>query len=77
MKPDMSESNEKGAEKQALDTRIRIITLKRRFPFLDQRYLARKLKRSDVAISYALSGKGKKLLARIIVHLDYLERKAA
>jgi hypothetical protein len=81
MKQKTSENTEKPAESQPLDealqVRVRIIMMKRRFPFLDQQYLAKKLKRSEVAVSFALNGKSKKLLARIITHLDYLDRKAA
>ncbi len=78
MLPETSENTEKQAESQpievALQTRIRIIMMKRQFRFLDQRYLAKKLKRSEMAISYALNGRRKQLLARIIKHLDWLEK---
>ena len=42
---------------------------------ITQRYLAGKLNRSKSSISYALSGKRKKLFGRIVRHLDYLEKK--
>ena len=60
-----------------LQVRIRIIMMKRLpgFRFLDQQYLAKKLRRSETAISLALAGKRSQLLARIIRHLDWLERK--
>jgi hypothetical protein len=81
MKQETSENNQKQAESQPLDAalqaRIRIIMMKRRFRYLDQRYLAKKLKRSEMAISYALNGKRNQLLARITKHLDWLERKDA
>ena len=76
-----NEASQKAVENQPLDmalqTRIRIIMMKRRFSFLDNQYLARKLRRSETAISFALNGRRKQLLARIITHLDYLDRKAA
>jgi len=79
MKPETSETKQEAGQSQpiddALQVRIRIIMMKRRFRFLDQRYLSKKLKRSEMAISYALSGKRNQLLARIVTHLDYLERK--
>ncbi len=42
---------------------------------ITQCYLAKKLDRSKSSISYALSGKRKKILERIIRHLNYLEKK--
>lgn len=42
---------------------------------ITQCYLAKKLNRTKSSISYALSGKRKNLLERIIRHLDYLEAK--
>jgi hypothetical protein len=44
---------------------------------ITQRYLARRLHRTKSSISYALSGKRKKLLGRILRHLDYLEERSA
>lgn len=40
----------------------------------DQEYLAKKLKRSQPAISQALNGQNDKLLQRIETHVIYLER---
>jgi len=76
-----SDNTSKGPESQPVDdglqVRIRIIMMKRlpSFRFLDQQYLAKKLRRSETAISLALAGKRSQLLARIVKHLDYLERK--
>jgi len=76
-----SENSSKAGESQPVDdglqVRIRIIMMKRLpgFRFLDQQYLAKKLRRSETAISLALAGKRSQLLARIIRHLDWLERK--
>jgi hypothetical protein len=61
---------------EGLQVRIRMLTMKQtRFRFLDQPYLAKKLHRSQTAISQALAGKRRELLARITRHLDYLERR--
>jgi len=42
---------------------------------ISQSYLAKKLHRSKSSVSYALSGKRRKFLKRILRHLEYLERK--
>lgn len=47
------------------------------FDFLEQQYLAKKLNRSNGAISRALNGEIPTLLARIVRHLDFLDRRRA
>lgn len=41
---------------------------------ISNRYLCRRLRRSEPIISLGLSGKRKTVLRRIVRHLDYLER---
>jgi hypothetical protein len=72
----MNQVNQQQAKKQADDPeaiRKRIYLMKLDFPQLDNQYLAKKLNRSNTAITFALQGKRSTLLARIVRHLDYLE----
>lgn len=64
---------------KAADIRLRILAMQLSgdYPALEQQYLAKKLKRTRGAISRALSGEIPSLLARIVRHLDFLERRKA
>lgn len=74
----MNETNKAMSESQAADpeaVRRRIHMMKLDYPFLNQQYLAKKLNRTPVSITYALNGQSRPLLARIVRHLDYLESR--
>ena len=72
-----SQNKEAKGEKQVptgAETRLRIygMQLCGEYPTLEQKYLAKKLNRSEPAIVFALDGKSPKLLRRINKHLDWL-----
>jgi len=59
------------------EVKIRILRMQLSgdFDFLEYQYLAKRLKRSNGAISRALKGEIPSVLARIKRHLDWLERR--
>lgn len=65
-------------EPKPADVKLRLLAMQLSgdYPMLEQQYLARKLNRSNGAISRALKGELPILLSRIVRHLDWLERKA-
>jgi hypothetical protein len=74
----MKEAEQEKTDKEVIDcisVKRRIHLMQLDFPFLEQKYLARKLRRSNTAISFALSGKRPNLLSRINRHLNYLQNK--
>lgn len=77
----MNELNRIEAQKQAADPlaiRLQMVRMKQTdFAFLNNRYLGKKLNRTDSAISYAFDGKIPGLLARIERHLLWLEARRA
>ena len=58
------------------EVRLRILAMQLSgdYPMLEHRYLAKKLNRTGGAITHALDGDSPKLLARIVRHLDWLQR---
>jgi aryl carrier-like protein len=76
----MNQANQEQAKNQANDpeaVRKRIHLMQLDHPSLDYQHLAKKLRRSGTAITFALQAKRPQLLARIVRYLNWLDRQRA